>query len=74
MQTEWGEMGGEGASSFWELVLGLLLFGDRWTANLAMRWLSSHRNIDDPRFQTPIFFHCDLIPIFHRCLPATRYR
>jgi len=26
MQTEWGEMGGEGASSFWELVLGLLLF------------------------------------------------
>jgi len=23
MQTEWGEMGGEGASSFWELVLGL---------------------------------------------------
>ena len=25
MQTEWGEIGGEGASSFWELVLGLLL-------------------------------------------------
>jgi hypothetical protein len=26
MQTEWGEMGGEGASSVWELILGLLLF------------------------------------------------
>jgi hypothetical protein len=26
MQTEWGEIGGEGASSFRELILGLLLF------------------------------------------------